>query len=107
MSAITVYQFSWKKNPNVEQSYSPDEAVTRQNIIDRWLAEAGWSVVAGNLIEELPLLLSPERSLAETAHAVYRTPTEFSDYGMLGRNGKPLAIIEAKRTSRGSESDRS
>lgn len=81
---------------------SPDEAETRQEIIDRWLAQAGWSAAAGNLREELALS-TQHRSLDEAAPTTYRTRREFADYVLLGRNGKPIAVVEAKRTSRGAE----
>lgn len=78
-----------------------NEAHTRKNLTDKQLAVAGWSREQGNLLEELRLD-SKLGQLAETL-AIYQTSREFVDYTLLGRNGKPLAIVEAKRSSRDPE----
>lgn len=66
------------------------EGQTRSELIDRQLAQAGWDVF--DILTALP------DGVAEP-----RTPYEghqFSDYVLLGKDGKPLAVIEAKKTSR-------
>ena len=75
----------------------PSEAETRQQIIDQQLVKAGWSIQQRNLLDEF-LLGRPERVL-ETA-GNYQTEREFVDYALMGQDGKPLAIVEAKRTGR-------
>ena len=73
------------------------ERQTRQEQIDLQLGRAGWAVGSRRLIEEF---------LVETAfvlrepEGVYRTTNEFVDYALLDRLGRPLAIVEAKRSSR-------
>nr|WP_290226732.1 DEAD/DEAH box helicase family protein [Trichocoleus desertorum] len=73
------------------------EAETRRQIIDQQLVKAGWSAQQRNLLDEF-LLENPE-GLPEASrnHQIGR---EFADYVLLGRDGKPLAIVEAKRTCR-------
>ena len=75
------------------------EAQTRSEVIDRQLAQAGWNVKdPAQVISELKILLASTKGVAEP-----RTPyqvQQFSDYTLLGKDGKPLAVIEAKKTSR-------
>jgi type I restriction enzyme R subunit len=73
---------------------SPNEAQTRQQLIEQQLARAGWGAAERRLVEEYPL------SVAETEPAYGQLSQELADYVLLGRDGKPLAVIEAKRTSR-------
>ena len=50
------------------------------------------------VIEEFDILTSPAEKIAAP-----RRPYEghqFSDYVLLGKNGKPLAVVEAKKTSK-------
>ena len=71
-----------------------NESQTRQQLIDQQLARAGWGAVERKIVEEY-LLVSSEGE----ADYGQKTP-EFADYVLLGRDRKPLAVIEAKRTSR-------
>jgi type I restriction enzyme R subunit len=71
-----------------------NEAQTRQQLIDQQLARAGWGIGGRRIVEEYLL------SSAETEPDYGQLPQEFADYVLLGRDGKPLAVIEAKRTSR-------
>lgn len=75
------------------------ETQTRQHFIDQQLNTRGWSVAKGNLIEELQLG-DIRAGVKEQATVSYRANDEFVDYVMLGQNGKPIGIVEAKRTSR-------
>jgi type I restriction enzyme R subunit len=77
---------------------SHNESYTRQHIIDQQLACAGWSAANRTLIEELPLAHNTPK-LGEQRES-YRTASEYADYALLGRDGAPLAIVEAKRGSR-------
>ncbi len=69
-----------------------DEASTRTDIIDTQLARAGWSRNRRTLIEEF-LLKAAEPDSA------YGTE-QFADYVLLGSDGKPIAVVEAKRSAR-------
>ena len=75
------------------------EAQTRTELIDRQLALSGWNVKDPNQVaEEFDILLNLPEGVAEP-----RTPYEghqFSDYVLLGKDGRPLAVIEAKKASR-------
>jgi type I restriction enzyme R subunit len=75
------------------------EAQTRSEIIDRHLADAGWDVKdPTQVVEEFDILTGLPEGVAEP-----RTPYEghqFSDYVLLGKDRKPLAVIEAKKSSR-------
>lgn len=68
------------------------EAQTRAQRIDSDLARAGWSSSRRNVVEEYLL----QTDWTETDHA----GRGFADYVLLGDDGKPLAVVEAKRSSR-------
>ena len=74
------------------ENYSQSEAQTRSARIDSQLAQAGWSNSRRSLIEEFAL---------QTQHpdAPYGSE-QFADYVLLGADRKPLAVVEAKRSSR-------
>ena len=77
------------------------EAKTRQEIIDKRLLKAGWKVKdPSQVTEELDIYVgNPVKS--NTAHD---PPSKYSghlfaDYALLGKDGYPLAVVEAKKTS--------
>lgn len=73
------------------------EHLTRKEIIDLRLKQAGWNVSdRTQVIEEFDIIV--DSGLAEEAKTPY-SGHQFSDYVLLGKNGKPLAVIEAKKTS--------
>jgi type I restriction enzyme, R subunit len=69
-----------------------NEASTRTELIDTQLARAGWSRNRRTLIEEF-LLKAAEPS------STYGNE-QFADYVLLGSDGKPIAVVEAKRSAR-------
>ena len=75
------------------------EAQTRSELIDKQLALSGWNVKdPAQVIEEFDILTTLAEGIAEP-----RTPYEghqFSDYVLLGKDGKALAVVEAKRSSK-------
>ncbi|WP_333597846.1 DEAD/DEAH box helicase family protein [Chryseobacterium flavum] len=74
-----------------------NEATTRKDIIDRHLQEAGWNV---NDLTQVMLEFDINVELSESVNEpqeLYQTH-QFSDYVLLGKDGKPLAVIEAKKT---------
>jgi type I restriction enzyme, R subunit len=83
-------QINKKKNEKdiakVTKPYS--EAKTRQLFIDLMLREVGWDPHGTN-VEEYELPGMPNRS-----------QVGFADYVLWDDNGKPLAVIEAKRTTK-------
>ena len=75
------------------------EAQTRKDLIDKQLRLAGWDLDDHTqIVEEFDIKVDLPEGVKEQ-----RTPYEghqFSDYVLLGKNGKPLAVIEAKKTSK-------
>lgn len=69
-------------NPN-----DPTEHETRKQYIDTMLRDAGWQLGV-DWLEEVELQGMPNQA-----------QVGFADYVLYGDNGKPLAVIEAKRTS--------
>ena len=81
------------------KNLNPSEAQTRQTMIDEQLALAGWSVGAGNLSEEIRIAHTQAES-DERRDTAYRVHNEFIDYTLIGQDGTPIGIVEAKRSSR-------
>ena len=74
-----------------------NEKLTRKEIIDSRLLQAGWNVSdRSQVIEEYDIVI--DKNLAGEPHTPYGRH-EFSDYVLLGKNGKPLAVVEAKKSS--------
>ena len=74
----------------------PNEKFTRKEIIDNRLQQAGWNVSDHTqVIEEFDIIV--EKDLAQERAAPYKKH-QFSDYVLLGKDGKPLAVVEAKKT---------
>lgn len=75
------------------------EAQTRVEHIDQHLAQSGWNVQdPTQVIEEFDILTALPEGVTEP-----RTPYEghqFSDYVLLGKDRKPMAVVEAKKSSR-------
>ena len=76
-----------------------NEQQTRIELIDRMLRQASWNVNDPlQVVAEFDILVGLPEGVQEP-----RTPYEghqFSDYVLLGKDGKPLAVVEAKKTSR-------
>jgi type I restriction enzyme R subunit len=71
-----------------------DEATTRNRLIDALLLDAGWDVGLGGkstdqVGQEVPLYQVPSPS-----------GDGYADYVLYGDDGKPLAVVEAKRTAK-------
>ena len=75
------------------------EAETRKKLIDKKLKDAGWDVDnLSHVSQEFDISVPLPEGVREP-----RTPYEghqFSDYVLLGRDAKPLAVVEAKKTSK-------
>ncbi|MBQ8867945.1 MAG: DEAD/DEAH box helicase family protein [Bacteroidaceae bacterium] len=71
------------------------EAETRRMYIDLMLREAGWEILdTDGLVQPSKACIEVELQGMPNAHGV-----GYADYVLFGSNGKPLAVIEAKRTS--------
>lgn len=73
------------------------EAQTRMEIVDRALATAGWDV---NDPAKVVLEFRIESPSALIAQEGASAGVQYSDYVLLGRDGKPLAVVEAKKTAK-------
>ena len=75
------------------------EQQTRVQLIDKQLEMAGWNIDDPiQVVKEYDILVDLPEGVAEA-----QTPYlghQFSDYVLLGKNGKPLAVVEAKKTSK-------
>lgn len=80
--------------PTVEIPKDPNEALTRSLYIDALLEEVGWNLSADN-VKEFNVPGMPNNK-----------EEGFADYVLWGDNGKPLAVVEAKRTGRNPEAGR-
>jgi len=74
------------------------EKQTRIALIDAALNKAGWNVHdPGQVVQEYDIIVDPDRvTEAVTPYGGH----QFSDYVLLGRDRKPLAVVEAKKTSK-------
>lgn len=79
------------------------ESETRRRFIDLMLREAGWDVletegeiVSGKACIEIEVGTAPGAS----GSMPNKTGKGYADYVLFGTDGKPLAVIEAKRTSK-------
>lgn len=78
---------------------SHSEAQTRAEKIDKHLAKAGWNVSDPTqvIIEyDIPVGLPEGVKEATTPYMGH----QFSDYVLLGKDSRPLAVVEAKKTSK-------
>lgn len=71
------------------------EAETRRLYIDLMLREAGWQILdTKGLVQPSKACIEVELQGMPNTHEV-----GYADYVLFGSNGKPLAVVEAKRTS--------
>jgi type I restriction enzyme R subunit len=79
------------------------EAQTRRRLIDEDLQLAGWNLDdPSQVIQELDIRLGePDGSRIAEAEGPY-AGHQFADYGLL-MHGRPIAVVEAKRTSKDAE----
>ena len=75
----------------------PDEAQTRIQLIDHQLARAGWGPGSRSVFEEF--IIRDDSYLHDSVPGIH-LPNEFADYVLPDRLRNPLALVEAKRTSR-------
>lgn len=74
-----------------------NEKLTRKEIIDNRLKEAGWNVTdRTQVIEEFDIVV--DSNLVQEAPTSY-SRHQYSDYVLLAKEGIPLAVIEAKKSA--------
>ncbi|MGD8161766.1 DEAD/DEAH box helicase family protein [Pantoea sp. FN0307] len=75
------------------------EKETRIAVIDSQLCIAGWDVQdPTKVVQEFDILTNQSEGVAEPDQEY--GGHQYSDYVLLGKDGKPLAVVEAKRTSK-------
>lgn len=80
-----------------------NEAQTRKKIIDKLLAEAGWNVnEPTQVVTEYFIDLVTNNNQAAEPTVDYQNNQKYKlvDYVLLGKDGKPLAVLEAKKASK-------
>lgn len=76
-----------------------NEATTRKEIIDKRLLKAGWDVNnPSQVTSELDIWVGLPEGVEEPEHE--HQGFQYADYVLLGDDGYPLAVVEAKKTSR-------
>ena len=76
-----------------------NEARTRQDIIDKRLLQAGWDVNnPSQVTSELDIWVGLPEGISEPEHE--HQGFQYADYALLGDNGHPIAVVEAKKTSK-------
>lgn len=95
----TIKKEDVEKPSAIEGKVDFNEAETRRLFIDLLLEEAGWEVL------DKEGAIVPNKACIEIE--VHGMPNEtgigYVDYVLFGANGKPLAVVEAKRTSKDPE----
>lgn len=95
----TVKKEDVEKPVSIEGKVDYNEAETRRLFIDLMLEEAGWEVLnkEGSIV--------PNKACIEIeVHGMPNgTGVGYADYVLFGANGKPLAVVEAKRTTKDPE----
>lgn len=74
-----------------------NEKLTRKEIIDIRLKKAGWNLQDRTQVVEEYDIIVDEIKVKEGVNPY--SGHQYSDYVLLGSNGKPIAVIEAKKTS--------
>lgn len=78
-----------KTEREVEETLNLNEAETRKKLIDIMLKDAGWDINNKELVKlELPLENHKEQG-----------KKGFADYVLFNKKGKPVAVVEAKKSS--------
>ncbi|TWU45054.1 type I restriction enzyme EcoKI subunit R [Novipirellula aureliae] len=95
-----------KAAEKIQDDHDYNEAETRDRWIDEWLKESGWPLDQKR-DREFPVTgMNSRLSLRESSTADERAfrgakgDIGFVDYVLWGDDGKPLAVVEAKRTRR-------
>ena len=79
-----------------------NEAQTRKEIIDKRLAKSGWDVTNPTQVsKELDIWVGfPKGYTLNDRIKTEFSGHQFADYALLGDDGHPLAVVEAKKTSK-------
>ncbi|MFT2098421.1 DEAD/DEAH box helicase family protein [Marinomonas sp. 2405UD66-6] len=78
------------------------EEETRIELIDKQLFNSGWNVDDQTKVAKEYFIASNLTDRVSESSANYQTQ-QYSDYVLLGKDGKPLAVVEAKKSSSDAE----
>jgi len=78
-----------------------NESQTRQSIIDKRLLVSGWDVNNHSQVAEEFTIRKYPAKVKDYPHDYGNN--QFSDYVLLAKDGKPLAVVEAKKSSKDAE----
>ncbi len=81
--------------------FSEDE--TRRHLIDSQLAQVGWDL---SNVEEVTVDIGEQRDLNKILHQPTPTGVGYADYILWDDEGKPLAVVEAKKAAVDAEKGR-
>lgn len=88
LQTIQAKKEATKELPPPPQPFN--EAQTRKIYIDFYLKEVGWDLSKPN---------TREFKITGLPKSIYKSGMGYADYVLWGDNGKPLAVVEAKKTS--------
>lgn len=81
------------------RDHQKTEAQTRQEIIDKRLLKSGWNVTdPSHVTSELDIWVGLPEGVSAPQHD--HQGHQYADYALLGEDGYPLAVVEAKKTSK-------
>lgn len=90
----TIFKFT-----NHSHLKNPNEQATRKHLIDQKLVEAGWDVENPSEVVQEFHIPKVEQTGGVQEPIVPYGKNRFADYILKSRDGHPLAVVEAKRTS--------
>lgn len=79
------------------------EAETRKELIDKKLLASGWNIEDQTKVAQEYYFGTTSSEDVSEPSAAYTTKRQYCDYVLLGKDGKPLAVIEAKKSSTDAE----
>ncbi|UHQ55321.1 DEAD/DEAH box helicase family protein [Microbulbifer sp. YPW16] len=101
--AEQLQQEALQKGQQVAADLKFDEATTRKHLIDSQLAQQGWDLENR---DQVTLDIGAHKELNRIQHQPTPSGEGYADYILWDDNGKPLAVIEAKKTAENAEKGR-
>lgn len=96
-------QQAFSKGQKIADDLNFDEETTRKHLIDSQLVQVGWDL--GNQ-EQVTLDIGVQKHLNKVLHQPTPSGYGYADYILWDDNGKPLAVVEAKKTAVDAEKGR-
>ncbi|MEL6561087.1 MAG: DEAD/DEAH box helicase family protein [Bacteroidota bacterium] len=83
-----------------------NEANTRRELIDKQLQKAGWKLDDASQVAKEHPIDKPDSGNVNDTQAPYGTRKLFADYVLFAKNGKPIAVVEAKSADKDARTGR-